>query len=218
MTSPSPGQGQRRWIASLRQRATGLALVAALIAGVVIGVSRIEAPHAEAQAVSPELRGTLGIFRDERTAADVVPGDPAADLQRLGSAQPGENPSASRRVVLPLRASAAYLWPMKGGVCSSWGNCVPTSYIREHGIALSTDVAVGRDGSYTEVQLAGMVRDGIREVRFLLADGDLVSVPVQDNVFWVDLTGQARPTEMRWDDVGGSHARTTGIGPPGGPE
>jgi hypothetical protein len=102
---------------------------------------------------------------------------------------------------------------MTGGVCSSWGNCVPTSYIREHGIALSTDVAVGRDGSYTEVQLAGIVRDGISEVRFLLADGDLVSVPVQDNVFQVDLTGRARPTEMRWDDAAGTHSRPTGITP-----
>jgi hypothetical protein len=213
MTPPSHGQAQVSRIDSRRRRATGLALVAAVIVGVAIGASRIEAPQAEAQAVGAELRGTLAIFEGGRTATDDVPGDPAADLQRLGSAQPGENPSASRRAALSLRGSPAYLWPMTGGVCSSWGNCVPVSYIRSHGIALSTEVAVAPDGSYTEVQLAGIVRDGIGEVRFLLADGDEVSVPVRDNVFWVDMTERARPTEMRWDDAAGPHTRPTGIAP-----
>lgn len=195
-----------------RAVASVLALIIAIGAAVAIGSGvDLVGDQAEAGGIEPELRETLAVFSRAGTPADEIPGDPERDLDASRDRQPGEVRGQSRRIDLPT--GPVYLWPMRGGVCSSWGNCVPVSYVREHGVALSTEVAVGQGGSYTKVQLAGIVRDGIGEVRFSLADGDQVAVPVRDNVFWVDLTGRARPTEMHWDDAGGTHTRPTGIVP-----
>jgi hypothetical protein len=166
----------------------------------------VEDVQPRAGAVDPRLRSTLGVFRRQRTAHDIVPGDPEAALQATGDRRPGENPALSRRIDLP--SGPVFLWPMTNGVCHAtrYGDgCVTTQTIEDKGVALSTFSTIRiSDGSYREFKAFGVVRDGIGEVRFSLLDGREVTAVVHNNVFMVDLASP--PTQMRWSDDAGSNA------------
>jgi len=164
-----------------------LAVLAALV-GFRLGAAA-GGGSAEAQAGDPETRALLGIFRESATAADEMPGDPASDLRASGDAQPGEDPTQSRRID-GIAAEPLYLWPKDGGVCASWGNCVPTSLLEKKGVAVSTSFGHA-------YRVAGIARDGIDEVTVTTKGGRELNAPVRENAFWLDL-GQDVPLSITW--------------------
>jgi hypothetical protein len=183
-------------------------LVCAAIAALVLAVGMMAAmlfqtgePNAEASGVDPETRATFALFERPRSDRDEIPRAGSTEAVLASDAQPGEDRSQSRRVDLP--GGAAYAWPMHGGVCATWGNCVRTELVREIGVALSTDMVLMR-GELESIRLSGIVRNGIREVRFSMPEGEDVTVDVRDNLFSVELS--AEPSGMSWrDDRGSRH-------------
>jgi hypothetical protein len=207
-----------RWMRSRLPQIRFRLTTAFVLAGAVIGAVSVLAAvddedggQAHAGAVDLQTQETLGVFRQARTSADDQPGDPAADLRAVGDAQPGEDPTQSRRVDLPT--GTVYVWPMTGGVCASFGNCIPVSYLRKEGVALTTQSHVRDAGAYDYVRVFGIARDGVSEVRFVLDSGKEVAIPVRSNVFSADF-GSDWPHEMRWDDDTGNHRESTGVSSP----
>jgi hypothetical protein len=135
-----------------------------------------------------------------------MPGDTADALTQSRDGQPGEDPSDSRRVDLGERP--IYLWKMDGGVCftSPGGDgCVPSQQIVKRGITLSVSGELRRtDMTYEYANVFGIAKDGIDTVRVVHVDGSEIKLPVEKNVFAVDL--RDLPTEVRWEDAEGPHA------------
>lgn len=177
-----------------------------LLAGgttVVVG----DGDTAEAGAVDGELRATLGVFREVRTAGDDLPGNPVEALSRAGDLQPGESIGLSRRV--PYEAGDAFLWPMNGGVCHTspaGSGCVPTRVVAEKGLAVGVQAELDlRSRTYEDARVFGIARDGIAAVRLRLHDGRTVSTAVRQNTF-LALDLPDRPAEVTWSDDGGTHS------------
>jgi len=165
---------------------------------------------ATAGGVSPELTELLAVFRRPRTTADELPGDPLAELRSTGDARPGEDPTSSRRV--DLAPGTVYLWPMDGGVCRSWGTsggCMPIDILRRRGVAVATSLTRDPDGGEIDsLAVAGIVVDGIRDVRLVREGAPDIPVQLTDNVFWVDLRGvNPPPSSIRWADERGQHSQ-----------
>lgn len=160
--------------------------------------------------VDPTTRALIAAFRREQTPADVMPGDPASALRQTGDAQPGEDPSQSRRVDLPGAARPAYLWPMDGGVCHSAPNggigCVPSDVIRDLGVVLSVRSNVDPErGTYKFAKVFGIAQDGIEAVTFGFEDGSEQTVEVDDNVLYAEFGDM--PTGFSWSDDRGDHSK-----------
>lgn len=175
-----------------------------VIVALVISIAGVAGAQQESSVDPAADGGELGVlleaFRGSRTADDNMPGDYGRALEKLGDAQPGENPDAARRVVLP--SGAVYLWPMKDGVCGSWGNCVPTESLLQSGVSLTFEFGqVPGEGLVRDVVASGIVRDGIDSVRLLFEDGSDVRVAVRENVFRQPLS--TLPTRAEWVDESG---------------
>ena len=181
-------------------------LLFALAAGVlalIVAITVVPGPRstAEASDVDPQTRATFGLFDRPRTEGDDIPGDAGSASSFEVDRQPGENRAQSRRVDLP--DGAAYAWPMDGGVCTSWGNCVSTAFVAGAGVAVSSD-AVVEAGTLQSLRLSGLVRNGIASVRFTMPGGaDDIVVDVRDNLF--SRAFPAAPTGMYWTDGEGRH-------------
>jgi hypothetical protein len=187
--------------------AAGTAVVAiALVAGSTGVADEGKAIAGSAtDATPPPVASVLGVFRVPAVPADTMPGDTAEALKQSGDAQPGEDPSESRRIDLGGRP--VYLWKMHGGVCftSPGGDgCVPIQHIVQRGISLSVSGELRRsDMTYEHATLFGIVHDGVDVVRVAKADGSEIEVPVKENVFAVQL--EDVPAAVRWDDADGPH-------------
>jgi hypothetical protein len=198
----------------------GSALIASAVTAAVVGVTLTAANDPDDQASTPtpatagveqKLVGLVGVFRDPPAPADAARAAEIADaLNRSGDATPGENPALLRRVDLP--SGSVYLWPKTGGICASWGNCVPTKVIEERGVALSTEFRQRQDGSYSDVRVAGIARDGIDTITFRLLSGRDVSTPIRDNAFWVEF-GSDVPDSASWVHPDGTHKEQDGLLP-----
>jgi hypothetical protein len=155
--------------------AVGIVVVAiALVAGSPGAADEGKAVAGSAGAApATPAESVLGVFRAPAVPADTMPGDTAETLKQSGDAQPGEDPSQSRRIDLGGRP--VYLWKMHGGVCftSPGGDgCVPTQHIVRRGITLSVSGELRRDDmTYEHATLFGIVRDGVDAVRVVKADG-----------------------------------------------
>jgi hypothetical protein len=157
---------------------------------------------ATAGGASPALTELLAVFRRPRTTADELPRDPLAELRSTGDAQPGEDPTNSRRVELP--PGNVYLWPMDGGVCRSWGTsggCFPIGVLRTRGVGVATSLIRDPDtGAIDRLEVSGIAIDGIRDVRLIRSGGPDIPVPVTDNAFWVDLRDvDPAPDTIQWE-------------------
>ena len=198
----------------------GSALIASVVTAVVVGVTLTAASDGEktAPASTPATAGLesrlvrmVGIFRRAPSPGDAAKAADIADaLNRSGDAVPGENPALLRRIDLP--SGTVHLWPKTGGICASWGNCVPTEFLQERGVALSTEFRQRQDGSYSYVRVAGIARDGIESVTFRLQDGRDVTASVRHNVLWLEL-GSNVPETARWMHPNGTSQEQTGLLP-----
>jgi hypothetical protein len=198
------GRSRRRWVA------IALVATAAATAGAVSLPSR---NHDNAIAGPPEIdqatQSLIAAFRREQTPYDVMPGNPVAALRETGDAQPGEDPSQSRRVHLPGASRPAYLWPMSAGVCHSAPSggigCAPTEAIQERGVALSVRSNIDPErGTYAFAKIFGIARDGIDAVTFRFSDETTRTVNVQQNLLYVRFDDM--PVEFAWSDGANEHA------------
>lgn len=185
---------------------TGASLLAVALVGVLVLLDR-GVGGAEAAAMDPEIRGTMGVFRAARTIGDRLPGEPSAALRAADDMQPGENPDLSRRV---LHADGeAYVWPMDGGMCHSspaGSGCVPTWVIRDRGVDIGVQARLDlREETYDDVRVFGIARDGVATVRLRLQNGVERIVMVRDNTF-LALDLPDRPVAVTWTDQSGVHS------------
>jgi hypothetical protein len=150
----------------------------------------------------PQLSDVLAVFRRDPTPRDDY-GVSIPDLEATGDRQPGEDPTRSRRVDLP--SGPVYLWPMRDGVCASWGNCLKIdTLIDVGGVAMGTSYAGPRGGRPALREVSGIVVDGIKEVRLTRPGADEIVIPVKDNAFHVDVSKiEPPPSRARWQDASG---------------
>jgi hypothetical protein len=213
LTEAAAGRRVRR--RSRHVRGLAAALAALVVTGVLIAaLGDTRDPRAPAAAPSgplgldippgtkPELRDVMTVFRREPTPRDDY-GLTKKELEETGDRQPGEDPTRSRRIDLP--SGPVFLWPRKDGVCASWGNCLPIeTLIHVGGVAIQTGFSTTPDGRVQASEVAGMVVDGIEEVRLTRPGADDIVVPVRDGAFWLDLTKvDPAPTAARWRDAAG---------------
>lgn len=157
--------------------------------------------------VAADLPRLVGAFDRVQGAEDRLPGDPVADLEALGDAQPGESPLMARRLNV-AGGSDVYLWPKSDGACfSSPGpaGCFHTKRLAEQGAILATSFS----SESTAVQVLGVVASGVREVRFRLDDGSRKVATVQDQGFFVVLPSD--PISAHWVKPDGGIGALTGL-------
>jgi hypothetical protein len=164
-------------------------------------------PAPPLRTVPADLRELVPAFRREQRADDQLPGDPLAALEAQGDRQPGENPLLARR--LDARdAHDVYVWPMVEGVCYASpgpGGCVPTTQLREQGVAVATSFT----SRSPTVRVFGLAADGVEEVVFGVSDGSEQTVGIRDGAFYLEL--EADPTEMRWARPNGEAMMQRGL-------
>jgi hypothetical protein len=185
-------------------------LVVVVMTGVIAGgtsLGLVSGDSAEAGAIDEETRAVMGVFRDPRTTADEMPGNPEATLRSAGDMQAGEDVGLSRRI--PYPGGDAFVWPMDGGVChvsAAGSGCVSTRLIKEDGVALGVQSHLDlKSRTYRDVRVFGLARDGIETVRLTLGGGGEVTALVRQNTFQaVDLAD--RPATVSWRDAGGAHS------------
>jgi hypothetical protein len=180
---------RRRMRAGIRLAATAAAAVA-VVAGVTLSneedaSERQRAPATRDSQPKPTLEGLLGVFRREPTPRDDY-GVSIRELEATKDRQPGEDTTRSRRI--DLAGGPVYLWPMRNGVCASWGNCLGLDSLQRLGVAWATESSTGEGGMLTKAVVSGIVVDGIDNVRLEPGNNGPLVIPVKDNVFRVDLT------------------------------
>ena len=204
------GAARRRRGRNLRAAAIAVAAAIGAAAALLVPVlldsgaaNRITPAAPQADRVHPRLLDLLGVFRREPTPRD------HAKLGTVGlivrhAPQVGPSQSDSRRIDLP--GGPVYLWRMKYGVCTSWGNCLPTEGLA----SLRVAPASGGNSAYPHHRrrfvVEGIAVDGIAQVLVGPRHGRAIVVPVRDNVFRVDLS-DAPPsvTRVRWRENGRWH-------------
>jgi hypothetical protein len=192
-----------------RTRTSAAALLALTsVAGVALtSCGSADPDRAAVERVSPELPELVSEFRRARNEADSIPGDPVAALRQTGDAQPGEDPTLSRRLEL-ADGQRSYAWPMRNGVCYSWPGavgCTPTAVLAQKGVLVGTgyvSAEANPAGKAPEWQVFALARDGIRELRVALHDGSEIAREIRNNGVLVTLS-QA-PTEARWQNANGT--------------
>jgi hypothetical protein len=150
----------------------------------------------------PRLADLFAVFAREQTPRDDS-GWTRNELNDIPDRQPGEDPTRSRRV--GPASEPIYIWPMKGGVCSSFGNCLPLDVLVDvGGVAFGTSAGYRRDGSADHLGVEGIVVDGIEEIRLTRPGAPDIVVPVERNTFQRDVTdARPVPTGARWTDAAG---------------
>ena len=199
--------------------AGGMLGAAALMAGGAIATagddSHPRAPSADRAAVtviSPDAPALVAAFRRDQRAEDRMPGDPHDALVGVGEAQPGEQPSMSRRLSF-ADGRSIHVWPKAYGICygaDGGGGCFDTSFLRNRGMAVGTSYSSETD----VVRVYGIARDGVESAAFTLGDGRRVQVAIRDNGFIADVPD---PQALTWTNVDGStETQTTFVlAPPG---
>jgi hypothetical protein len=169
--------------------------------------SSADPDRAAVERVSPELPELVSEFRRARNEADSIPGDPVAALRQTGDAQPGEDPTLSRRLEL-ADGQRSYAWPMRNGVCYSWPGavgCTPTAVLAQKGVLVGTgyvSAEANPAGKAPEWQVFALARDGISELRVALHDGSEITREIRNNGVLVTLS--KAPTEARWQNPNGT--------------
>jgi hypothetical protein len=206
--STKPGGQPARRRVGRRLVSLGLAVVPAVVVGVALAVAGgggSGPPDREDRAVeqvAPGLPTLVAAFRRSQKEGDKIPGeDPLQALAQIGSL-PGENPLLSRRLEL-VGGYHAYVWPANDSVCYSWSGasgCTSTSVLAQKGVLIGTN----SDGG-SEVEVFGLARDGVSEIRFTLEDGSEVLAPVENNGALVRLP--VMPLEARWKNPDRTNGR-----------
>jgi hypothetical protein len=151
----------------------------------------------------PRLSDLFAVFAREPTPRDDS-GWTKDELDDIPDRQPAEDPTNSRRV--GPAGEKRYIWPMRDGVCSSFGNCLKLEVLVDlGGVSPGMRVSSGRDGRLLHLSVHGIAVDGIEEIRLTRPQGDDIVLPVEGNTFERNITDVLpRPTRWRWEDAGGT--------------
>lgn len=178
--------------------AAAIVMVAALAPGDEDGGDPGPSHPAAAAPVPPEATALLGTFRRSQAPGDALPHGLREDLRRRGDARPGEDPARSRRLRVP--GGPAFVWPASTSVCYATTGpqgCMPYELLRDEGAGFGTAFS----SQVRAVRVFALVRDGVRSIRFRLADGSRVDAQVRDNAVQVQVG--ADPVEAVWRNVDG---------------
>jgi len=165
-----------------------------------------DADRGATEELSPKLADHVAAFRLPQTAADVIPGDPAANLEHLDDARPGETPELSRRLDV-ADGRYFYAWPERDGICRSAygaGSCSPVWLLEQRGVLVGTYEHID---TQPKVHVYGVARDGIETVEFTLADGSSLTARIRDNGLMITLP--TRPIAARWTNPDGTSGGQT---------
>ncbi len=201
-----------RGIRTRRGRITlAIASAAVLLAlAVLIPTVLVAEPASEQTKADPPVTAVdattgrlLSVLERPRTVSDQLPEPaPGADQDAHSDRTPGESYDLSRRA-MTAGGAPVYVWPRNDGACFATGHvssCADAADIAKQG-AIVTFSASQEDGK-TVIRVAGIARDGVKEIEITLADGSTTTAPVSENAFAIDLASM--PRSVRWSAPDGS--------------
>ncbi len=154
------------------------------------------------------LLASFGVLRRSHVAADAAPSD-IIDRDTLDR---GANPALAR-LATTVKSQSVYVVPADGGLCllsTSFlaMDCFSTADLKS-GVQMETIVC----SPYldpSEVELFGLIPDGVSQMHATYSDGASKPVAVSGNVFVIDAPRSGPyPTELGWHDAHGDHTRAT---------
>jgi hypothetical protein len=200
----------RRRIARISAAAAIAVAVAAGLVALVPDASEERMPNANGllglgipAGKEPRLSDLFAVFAREQTPRDDS-GWTEEEVRDIPDRQPAEDPTKSRRVGPP--DDPRFIWPMRDGVCSSFGNCLSLELlVKLGGVSLGTEFGSSKDGRPTKLRVHGIAVDGVEAVVLTRPDAAEIVVPVEGNTFERDLTDvRPLPTGARWEDAAGN--------------
>lgn len=176
------------------------------------GDSPLGSEPSEAGSVTP-LRHDFKLFRREARPRDEIPASviSAQIVRRLGL------DLSEAKLARATRFSSLYAIPGRRAVClldtsGVSSPCWPPGTVEE-GKAVSTSFCAEHLPA-GELQMVGLVPDGVSKVWIARSDGSRLPVPVEQNVFVAQLTsGGALPSRIAWRRAGRAHSQIAGISP-----
>jgi hypothetical protein len=144
----------------------------------------------------------LSVLDRPRTESDQLPQPaPGADQDAHSDRTAGESYDLSRRA-MTAGGDPVYVWPRNDGACFSTGHvssCADAAEIARQGSIVT--YSGGQEDGKTVIRVAGIARDGVKEIEITLADGTTATAPVSDNAFAIDLASV--PRSVRWSTPDG---------------
>lgn len=189
-------------LAALVVTALAVLIPTVLVAEPSSSQTKADPPVTAVDAATSKL---LSVFDRPQTEADRLPlPAPGADEDAHSDKTPGESYDLSRRAMTDGGAPV-YLWPRNDGACFSTGHvssCANAQDIAKQGAIVT--FSGGQEDGKTLIRVAGIARDGVKQIQVTLADGTASTAPVSDNAFAVDLADM--PRSVQWDTPdGGTH-------------
>lgn len=204
----------KKSIRTLGATATAVGVVGVVGLGIAVaGPSENKPIPAERSPATADLSAAkhLGVFRGDPTSSDQAPADVARFLA-------GANPKLARAVTATLRDGKIWLVPSSDGVCVTSerhivGGCATPSEIDAGQAVQSTICAPNLSPS--EIQVNGIVPDGVTSVTIVRDGAPAEQVDVQNNV-WIYTTSRSGPlpVAVKWSDpTGATHEHSTTVPP-----
>lgn len=195
-----------------RITAAAVAVVVLLALAVLIPTVLVAEPSSEQTKADPPVTAVdattgalLSVLERPRTASDRLPVPAAgADQDAHSDRTPGESYDLSRRA-MTVGGDPVYLWPRNDGACFSTGrvsSCADAATLKNEGAVVT--FSGGQEDGKAVVRVAGIARDGVKELELILADGTTTTAPVSENAFAIDLTTMPRSVQWSTPD-GGTH-------------
>lgn len=196
---------RNRIVAAIVAAAAVVAALAVLIPTVLVADPSSEQTKANppVTTVDAATGGLLSVLGRPRTESDQLPQPaPGADQDAHSDRTPGESYELSRRA-MTAGGDAVYVWPRTGGACFSTGHvssCADAAEIAKQGVIVT--FSGGQEDGKTVIRVAGIARDGVKQLEIALADGTTTTAPVSENAFAIDLTSM--PRSVHWSTPDGS--------------
>lgn len=194
-------------------RFTAIAAVLLASLGVAGAMAVASDPPTERQriaALAPGLDELVPAFARQQRESDKLPDNATQALEAFDDAQPGEDPSLSRRLAFSS-GREAYVWPRANGVCYTTvtgAGCLPSALLARRGVAL----AVSFTSESPLVQVFGLAEPGIDRVEFRLkARKDPVVAKVTAGAFSIELPTD--PVRASWTNPDGTPGSQDGLVP-----
>jgi hypothetical protein len=188
-----------------------------VVAGVAISASAGSPPisvpipgaTSAVQAPSTAITAELAILSRSKTAADTLPAV-VEESQWMAERLSGGNGALARRSRLSPQGHAVYLIPSQTGVCmlntTGTENLCATANEVENGEANEAVLCAPVSLPTDEIEIGGILPDGVRNVAMVLSNGATVPLSVEGNTYIADVSrSSALPTEIEWDSAGGQH-------------
>jgi hypothetical protein len=170
--------------------------------------------YSAASAPSSVVANEIGVFKRASTSGDRVP-QQYEELHWRGEERFGANGYLSRRARLSPSGKPVYLIPGRESICmlNSSGTenfCAPQQAIAA-GNANAISLCAPRSLSTNDIEIAGILPDGVQTAVTVLSNGEQSPLNVEGNVYVADFarTGPL-PETIQWTDAEGKqHSAST---------